>query len=648
MKNRTIIENVQPELDGGRYFIKRVSGEYVHVSADIYSDGHDAIRASLLYKPDNARRWEEVQMIPGINDEWTASFLLSETGFYQYKLHAWVDHLLNWRQGFLKKQADGQRMEVELQIGVDLLKLTAGLYPKAKVKPVDKYAAILAKTDAYEAAVQAVLSDDFAAMVAEFPCKQNVTEYDRSLRVRVGRNRELYSTWYEIFPRSASPDPARPGTFKDVERLLPRVQELGFDVLYMPPIHPVGKLNRKGRNNAVEAQPGEPGSPWAIGSDEGGHKDVHPELGTLQDYHTLISKAAERGIEIAFDLAFQCAPDHPYITQHPDWFVWRPDGTIAYAENPPKKYQDIVPINFETEDWQALWNELRSVILFWCEQGIRIFRVDNPHTKAFRFWEWAINSVQEQYPDAIFLSESFTRPKVMAQLAKAGFTQSYTYFTWRNTRAQMEEYMTQLTRSELREYFRPNFWPNTPDILAYELMGAGQSMFSLRLILAATLSSNYGMYAPAYEFMENTGHSGGKEEYEDSEKYIVRHYDWAYRTAITELTAKLNKIRREHPALQTTWNIHFTRTDNEQLMSYVKLTDDGSDIIWCVANFDANNNQSGYIETPKALLGIHGGVRLRITDLLTGEVYHWFNDWNFVELRPSKQAAHIFSVEKLP
>ncbi len=647
MKNRVIIERVRPELDGGRYFIKRVVGETVRVTADIYADGHDAIGASLLYKAENARRWQEIQMTPGENDEWTATFTVGETGFFHYKIHGWVDHLLNWRNGFLKKQADGQRMEVELQIGAALLTTTAALYPKAKAGPLAVYAAKLARPEAYEAAVQAVLSDDFAAMVAQFPCKQNITEYDRNLRVRVGRERELFSAWYEVFPRSASPDPSRPGTFKDVVNLLPRVQELGFDVLYMPPIHPVGKLNRKGRNNAVTAQPGEPGSPWAIGSHEGGHKAVAPELGTLEDYRELIAKAAERGIEVALDLAFQCAPDHPYIKEHPEWFLWRPDGTIAYAENPPKKYQDIVPLNFESDDWQGLWNELRSVIIFWCEQGIRIFRVDNPHTKAFRFWEWAINSVQETYPDTIFLSEAFTRPRVMAQLAKGGFTQSYTYFTWRNTRRDMEAYLTELVSSESREYFRPNFWPNTPDILPFELMGAGQAGFAMRLFMAATLSSNYGMYAPAYEFMENTGHSNGKEEYEDSEKYMVRHYDWNYRTAITELTAQLNRIRREHPALQTTWNIHFTRTDNEQLMSYIKLTDDRSDILWCVVNFDTHNAQSGYIETPKALLGIQGGVRLRITDLLTGEVYHWFNDWNYVELRPSKQPGHLFLVEKL-
>ncbi len=647
MKNRVIIANVQPEIDGGRYFIKRVAGESVHVSADVLADGHDALRASLLFRHEHATAWEEVPMASLENDVWEASFTVRDTGFYTYTIHAWIDHLLNWHQGFLKKYADGQLMDVELRLGAQWLERTAALYAGDKATLLLHYADLLGNPDKQQQATEAVLSSDFAALVSKFPAKLIVTEYTRELRVRVGRERELFSSWYEVFPRSCSPDPGRPGTLRDVEQLLPRVHALGFDVLYLPPVHPVGKKNRKGRNNSVTALPHEPGSPWAIGNDEGGHKAINPELGTLEDYRSLISKAAGYGIEIALDLAFQCAPDHPYIQEHPAWFVWRPDGTIAYAENPPKKYQDIVPINFETDDWEALWEELRSVILFWCEQGVRIFRVDNPHTKAFHFWDWAINSVQQQYPDTIFLSEAFTRPKVMAQLAKGGFTQSYTYFTWRNTKADIEAYMLELTRSPLREFFRPNFWPNTPDILPYELMGAGQAKFAVRLVLAATLSSNYGMYAPAYEFMENTGSSSGKEEYEDSEKYVVRHYDWTYRTAITELTASLNRIRRSHPALQSTWNIHFTRTDNDMLMSYVKLTDDRSDVIWCVVNLDEKHVQHGYVETPKALLGIHGGVRLRITDLLTGEVYHWFNDWNYVELRPAKQAAHLFAVEFL-
>ncbi|NBC07589.1 MAG: DUF3416 domain-containing protein [Bacteroidetes bacterium] len=645
MRNRVVIENVRPEVNGGAFFIKRIPGETVAVSADIFGDGHDHIRASLLFRHESQKRWTEVFMQEAVNDEWTARFRVTEKGMYHYKFVGWVDHLLHWYDGFLKKQEAGQDMSVELQIGAQLLQQTAENYPKAKAEDLKALAATLADASKAEEAVQQVLSPGFKQVVESTPMKQFETVYDQSLRVRVGWEKELFSTWYEVFPRSTSQQPGKHGTFKDVEALLPRVEEMGFDVLYLPPIHPIGKVNRKGKNNSTNAQEGEPGSPWAIGSDEGGHKAIHPKLGTLEDYKQLIEKANERGIDIAFDLAFQCAPDHPYIKEHPEWFLWRPDGTIAYAENPPKKYQDIVPINFETEDWKNLWDELKSVILYWCEQGVRIFRVDNPHTKPFRFWEWAIAEVQKDYPDTIFLSEAFTRPKVMAALAKVGFNQSYTYFTWRNTRRELEEYLTELTQTELRDYFRPNFWPNTPDILAYELMNAGPNAFAKRYLLAATLSSNYGMYGPAFEFMENTPNTNGKEEYFNSEKYETRHYDWEHRNRLTELITKVNHIRKAHPALQSTWNIHFTRTDNEQLMSYIKLTEDKKDVIWCVVNFDVHHRQSGFVEVPKALLGIEGNVHLKVTDLLTDDTYHWFNEWNYVEINPAIFPGHVFRVE---
>lgn len=643
MRNRVIIENVKPEIDHGRFFIKRVAGEKIDVSADIHSDGHDIIRASLLYKHEKDRKWTELFMDSHPNDVWTARFMVTEKGFYDYRIEAWMDHLSNWLHGFHKKHADGQQMSIELRIGADLLRKTAEQYNKQTAAKLTKTAASLENDGSYEKAVELVLSDDFAQLVHEHPFKQFITDY-RQLRVRVGRERELFSAWYEFFPRSASVEPGKHGTFRDCEKLLDRVAELGFDVLYFPPIHPIGKINRKGKNNAVVAEPGEPGSPWAIGSDEGGHKSVHAELGTIDDYVSLIKKARKKGIEIALDLAFQCAPDHPYIKEHPQWFLWRPDGSIAYAENPPKKYQDIVPLNYENEDWEGLWNELKSVALFWCEKGVSIFRVDNPHTKPFRFWQWLIAEVQNEYPDTIFLAEAFTRPKVMAQLAKGGYTQSYSYFTWRTNKKEMTEYLTELTQTELREYFRPNFWPNTPDILPYELMGAGYGAFALRLALAATLSSNYGVYGPSYEFMENTGNTNGKEEYYNSEKYEIRLYDWSARNRLTELMTRLNQIRRENKALQTTWNIHFTRTDNEQLMSYVKVAEDGSNIIWCIANFNTQFKESGYIEVPKALLNITGRVNIKVTDLLTNETYYWFNDWNYVELNPEKTPLHLLQV----
>lgn len=644
LRNRVIIENVQPEIDDGRHFIKRVIQEWMHVSADIFSDGHDVLRASLYYRHESQTDWTEAFMEAQDNDVWTASFQVTEKGFYFYKIEAWVDHLLSWHNGFQKKYADGQDMAVELLIGAGLLRRTAGGYAKTKAAALKKAADTLEKGGAYDDKVAFVISPEFEELVLQHPMKQFQTWYDKNLRVRISRDRSVFSAWYELFPRSAAAKPGAHGTFKDVERLLPRIEEMGFDVLYLPPIHPIGISNRKGKNNSLEPGPTDPGSPWAIGAAEGGHKAVHAQLGTLKDYQNLIKKAKQHGLEIAFDLAFQCSPDHPWVKEHPEWFLWRPDGSIMYAENPPKKYQDIVPINFETDDWRNLWEELKSVILFWIDAGVQIFRVDNPHTKPFAFWEWVINEVHTLHPDVIFLSEAFTRPKIMAALAKLGFSQSYSYFTWRTNRSEMEEYLKELSDTELRDYFRPNFWPNTPDILPYHLMDAGANIFVLRLLLAGTLSSNYGVYGPAYEFMENTGNTNGKEEYLNSEKYELRTYDWEARNRITEAMTAVNRIRRENPALQRTTNITFTRTDNDLLMSYVKVSADGSNILWCIANFDSQYTQSGYVEVPKKLLGIEGRVNLKVTDLLTGETYHWFSEWNYVELNPNRHPVHVFLV----
>ncbi len=644
MRKRVIVENVKPDINSGRYFIKRVINEAVDVEAAVLADGHDAIRASVQYKKASGRKWNEVFMTARGNDEWTASFTPTEKGFYEYRVIGWIDHLLNWHRGFLKKEAVGQYLSVELQEGEVLLRKTAANYPKKDQSDLLRYADLLGNTQAYKDAVAAVLTDEFAALVHQFPLKEFITE-SNTFKVRVERTKALFSTWYEFFPRSASQDPNRAGTFKDCEALIPRVAEMGFDVLYFPPIHPVGKLNRKGKNNAVTAEPGEPGSPWAIGSDEGGHKSVSPELGTMEDYENVIQLAKEHGIEIALDLAFQCAPDHPYVKEHPEWFIWRPDNTIMYAENPPKKYQDIVPLNFECDEWESLWEELKSVIIFWVEKGINIFRVDNPHTKPIPFWEWAIAEVHKQYPDVLFLSEAFTRPKIMASLAKAGFNQSYSYFTWRTSKHEMQEYLTELTRTESREFFRPNFWPNTPDILPYHLQGASSNTFVQRVLMAATLSSNYGLYGMAYEVMDNQGNTNGKEEYLDSEKYEVKHYNWNLRNRVTDAIAKINQVRKAHPALQSTWNIHFTGTDNDQLMSYVKIAD--GDIVWCIANFDANHTQAGFVEVPKDLLGIEGSVNLRLHDLLTGQYFQWNNDWNYVQLNPDYYPLHVLHVEFL-
>lgn len=647
MRKRVLIEQVRPQLDGGRYPIKRITNEPIQVTAAIYGDGHDVVRASLLYKHESKRKWEEVFMVQGLNDQWSATIRLGEIGFYEYKVEGWIDQLANWHYGFQKKHEAGQHMGVELKIGVNFLTEAAANYSKVVAKKLLAEADILADEEGYMKAIERVLSPEFAQLLHQYPYKRFVSESEKTLRVRVGRPKECFSSWYELFPRSAAAVPGTHGTFQDVIERLPRIAEMGFDVLYLPPIHPIGTINRKGKNNAVEAAPGEPGSPWAIGSEKGGHKAIHAELGTLKDYKKLIKEAGKLNIELALDLAFQCAPDHPYIKEHPEWFVWRPDGTIAYAENPPKKYQDIVPINFETEDWQNLWNELKSVVLYWVEQGVKIFRVDNPHTKPFLFWEWCIAEVQKVHPDVIFLSEAFTRPYVMAGLAKGGFTQGYTYFTWRTTKQEMQEYMLELTRTEWRDFFRPNFWPNTPDIMPYELMGAGSNAFVKRVALAATLSSNYGLYGPAYEMLDNRGNTNGKEEYLDSEKYEIKTYNWEARNRLTDIITNLNKIRKEHPALQDTYNITFTRTDNDQLMSYIKVTEDLSDIIWCIVNFNVHQPQAGFVEVPKELLGLSGQpVNLLVKDLLTNEVYNWRNDWNFVQLNPNKYPLHILHVQK--
>ena len=642
MQNRTIIDHVTPEVNHGRFPAKRVVGERVEVSAKIFGDSHDYLRAIVEYRKEGSEAWHATELQEEANDLWKGGFLVSEMGFYDYRLIAWVDHLKTWHKGFKKKQADGQEMGVELQIGANFLSEKADALKDHDHHRVTE--AIQRLGGHEQEAVEYVLSSEFAGLLHDYPLRRHVTVYDPGLQVKVGRERQRFSSWYELFPRSTSPDTNRSGTFRDTANLLPRIKEFGFDVLYMPPIHPVGYRNRKGRNNAVKAMEGEPGSPWAIGAPEGGHKSILPALGTLEDYQYLMQQCAEHNMEVALDLAFQCAPDHPYIKEHPEWFIWRPDGSIMYAENPPKKYQDIVPINFETEDWEALWQELLEVTLYWCEAGVRIFRVDNPHTKPYRFWEFIIRETNKRYPEVIFLAEAFTRPAIMAELAKRGFQQSYTYFTWRTTPQEMREYLEELSTSELREFMQPNFWPNTPDILAYEMMGANENQFVKRLLLAATLSSSYGVYGPSYELMENRGNTNGKEEYYDSEKYMARHYDWSYRNRITETYRRINAIRKEHAALQQTNNIKFTDVSNPNLLSYVKYSDDRSSIIWTIVSFDQHHVQDGYCAVPKGLLGERG---FQVEDLLTGATYWWNADANYVRLDPGYWPAHVLRV-RLP
>jgi len=638
-KVRVIIENVQPVVDGGAYLAKRTVGERVDVTASIFADGHDHIRASVLFKKKDAPDWSQVEMRPTFNDEWIASFPVTEIGKYDFTIHAWVDHFDTWFDGFRKKAAAKVEVYIELMEGAIFLKKLAGTSNPLLLNLAKK----LEDKGHYAEAKNLVLTEDFARIVQEHPLKEDVT-IAPEFEIVVEHKKALFSTWYELFPRSSSLQPGKHGTFQDCIRLLPRIAAMGFDVLYFPPIHPIGKVNRKGKNNSIRAQAAEPGSPWAIGSDEGGHKSILRELGTLEDYKKLIAEAKKLGIDIGFDLAFQCAPDHPYVKEHPGWFKQRPDGTIQYAENPPKKYQDIYPFNFGTEHWKELWEELKSVILYWVEQGITIFRVDNPHTKPIPFWQWVIGEVNRQHPDVVFLAEAFTRPKIMSSLAKAGFTQSYTYFTWRVGKQEIIDYMNELVLSPSRNYFRPNFWPNTPDILPYHLQHQGENSFILRFALAATLSSNYGIYGPAFEFYD-TIPMEGREEYFNSEKYEIKQHDWKRTNRMTDIISIVNKVRKENRSLQSTWNIQFCAIENPNLIAYLKATDDLENIILVVVTLDPHTNQSGYVQLPKERLKLGDKINVKVNDLITDEHYTWTEEWNYVELNPNKMPFHLFKLQ---
>ncbi len=639
-KRRVIIENVQPRVDGGLYPAKRSVGERVDVTAAIYGDGHDHIRAEVLYKKEGAKAWSVIELQQSFNDDWQASFYVTEKGTYLFTIQAWIDHLDTWYDGFKKKAHAKVDVQVELMEGALMLR-TLGETNKELISLARK----LEDTEKYQAAIDTVLSAEFANVVHKNPLRENETILGYEMSIQVEHTKANFSAWYEFFPRSASLESGKHGTFADCIRLLPRISAMGFDVLYFPPIHPIGKVNRKGKNNNVKSLPGEPGSPWAIGSDEGGHKSILPALGTMDDFKKLVNEAKKLNIDIAMDIAFQCAPDHPYVTtEHPEWFKQRPDGSIQYAENPPKKYQDIYPFNFETDNWKELWEELKSIFLFWMEQGITIFRIDNPHTKPIPFWHWVIAEVHKVNSDIIFLSEAFTRPKIMAALAKVGFTQSYTYFTWRVSKQELIEYVNELVYGASRNYFRPNFWPNTPDILPYHLQNQNENSFILRYALAATLSSNYGVYGPSYEFYENTPVEG-REEYFNSEKYEIRNYDWKRTNRMTDIMSILNKIRKENPALQSTWNIQFCPIENSQLIAYLKATDDLSNIILVIVNLDSQRGQSGYVQLPKDRLKLSDKINVKLHDLITDEYFTWIQEWNYVDLSPHKMPFHLFKLE---
>lgn len=644
-RKRVVIENVKPAIDGGFFAIKRIEGELLKVSADLFCDSHESIGGEVLYKKSTESQWSSSAMHLVDNDHWESSFHLAEAGMYSYTVRAWVDHFQSWQHNLVKKFSASQDISVELQIGARFLNEAAGRVPSSLSSSLKTKADALEQEADPARAVFLATDKEITALLRAYPDLSLAQTFPVEYQVIVERKRALYSTWYEVFPRSCSSSKEMSGTFRDCERRLPLIAQMGFDVLYLPPIHPIGMTNRKGRNNSLVVEKQDPGSPWAIGSDYGGHKAVEPSLGTIEDFIDLINAATSYGMEVAMDLAFQCSPDHPYVQSMPQWFKTRPDGTIQYAENPPKKYQDIVPFDFETEDWRALWDELRSVVFFWLDKGIRIFRVDNPHTKPFSFWQWLIAEARNRYPDVIFLSEAFTRPKVMYRLAKLGFSQSYTYFTWRNTKAELTEYFEQLSTSELSEFFRPNLWPTTPDILPQYLQFGDERAFGVRLVLAATLSSSYGIYGPSFELAVNEA-IPGKEEFLNSEKYEIKHWDWSGGQKLRQMISSLNTIRQNNPALQDFRNVKFYPIDNDYLLFYVKITGDMSNAIMVIVNLDPFNPQSGKLQIPLKDLGIDSVQPYLLEDQLSGQRFIWSGTENFITIDPLKTPAFVFKLHK--
>ena len=640
-QTRIIIENVMPQLDGGSFYIKRIVNQKVIVTADVFSDGHDVVECCVKFKHEHDKDWEEVRLNPTQNDEWTAEFTVLKQGLYSYFIEGWVDYALNWQHGTERKIKDNQFVKSELLEGAEYCQAILKLVTKEQKTFLTEAIKAFKDEKSYDKALKIALSSELHQLFKQYPTR-TLSNQSSELRVYVDRKKALFSTWYEFFPRSASEIPGKHGTFKDCERLLTRVVEMGFDTLYFPPIHPIGEVNRKGKNNATTAEKGDVGSPWGIGSHFGGHQSTHPELGTIDDFKALVKKAKSLGIEVAMDYALQAAPDHPYVKDFPQWFKWRPDGTVQYAENPPKKYQDIQPIYFESGDWKNLWKELLDVALFWIEEcDVKIYRVDNPHTKPFYFWGWLIGEIKKKHPDVLFLAEAFTRPKIMHELAKQGFTQSYTYFTWRNSKAEIIEYLNELTKTNQKEFFRPNFWPNTPDILPHSLQSGTESVFLQKYFLAATLSSSVGIYGPAYELMVHEA-MPGKEEYFNSEKYEIYQWDWEAKNKLITIISKINQIRHQHEALQQTNNLVFCSVDNDQMIAYYKYNDAKTDNMLMICNLDPYYPKQAMVRLPLEEIG---NQPVRVTDLITGNSYLWDKEWNFVELHPTLP-FHLFKIDR--
>jgi len=663
-----VVEGIRPLVDGGRFAAKAAVGDVVAVEADAFVDGHDLLHCEVRYQRDGDRQWGSVAMRPLGNDRWRAGFPVDTVGPHRFVVRADVDRWATWRRDLAARVGAGQDVTSEIGEGAALLAAAAGRAKGAERTVLAAAASCLAEAPrgletglpdglptelaAGDTVGDLVFGDPLADLARRFgPADTAVTSPPCPVMVEPRLAR--FGSWYELFPRSTSPDANRPGTLADVVDRLPYVARLGADVLYLPPIHPIGTTSRKGRNGATAAGPGDAGSPWAIGSADGGHTAVDPDLGTVDDVDRLVAAAAVHGITVALDLAFQCSPDHPWVTEHPQWFRHRPDGSIRFAENPPKQYQDIYPLDFDTADWVALWDALFGVVRFWIDHGVTVFRVDNPHTKPFGFWEWLIGSVKADRPDVVFLSEAFTRPRVMERLAKVGFSQSYTYFTWRRTKWELEEYLTELTRTPVADYLRPSFWPNTPDILTDQLQTGGTPTFVARLVLAATMTASYGIYGPAFELQQHTPREPGSEEYADSEKYAVRHWDLDAPDSLADLVARINAVRRAHPALQYDHTLRFHHVDNDQLVVYSKshLVDDREwwpdgdpDVVLVVVNLDPAYPQSGWVDLDLAALGVEPGRPFVVHDLLTNAHYRWEGSRNFVSLDPAVVPAHVLAV----
>ena len=640
-----VIENLQPVVDGGRYPTKRIVGEDLVVEADIFKDGHDVVAAALKWRVLAERRWRETPMAYIDNDRWRGVCTLYDVAIYEYTVEAWTDTFRGWQLEFTAKFGAGiSELRSEALEGAALLE-AASRRARDRTDSARLLELSRRMCKAGTAEINKIAqSRELEVLMATYADRDNATHYAPAPRVIVDRPAAQIGAWYEFFPRSAGGRGDRGSTFRDC---LPRVDDakaMGFDVIYFPPIHPIGHTNRKGRNNSITCEPGDPGVPWAIGSEAGGHKAVEPSLGTLADFDWLQEQVRKRGMEIALDFAINCSPDHPYVKEHPDWFYKRPDGTIKYAENPPKKYEDIYPLNFRCDDWRELWAEIKSIVLFWARRGVRIFRVDNPHTKPVAFWEYLVSGVRAKYPDVVFLSEAFTRPKMMKALAKAGFNQSYSYFTWRNSKRELIEYFTELTQTEMSEYFRANLWPNTPDILPFVLQDGGRPAFMIRVLLAATLSTLYGIYS-GYELCENEALSG-REEYRDSEKYQWKERDWNAPGNIKDWIAQLNKIRKENRALQSYDNLRFYHADNDAILFYGKMTPARDNIILIVVNLDPHRKQNSYIDVPIDQFGQMESDVYQVHDLLSDARYTWRGRQNYVELDPEIQPAHVFRVRR--